>query len=298
MLRAAREAGVDCEFVGLGRPRWSLPPEVEKTVDVAGVLDNRWGPLVERVLAALPPQVTVDAIGRVGNEEMRARLARARVLAWPSRVEGVATITWEARCGACVPVALDTNRYGNGLDPAHGTVLVKDVDEIAPAIVDLLEDPPRLDELAARGRHTAPAEVDWEAYLQRVGAFVAAAPREDPGRAARAEIGIALEDSIERRAAEAQARIEALAAELAAAKRDLTAATDRQEQMLQELAQRPLPEGPSRAELEGRLHAAVEAHDRAVTERDAALRELEALRRSKGERVLARVRHARRRLGG
>ena len=46
----------------------------------------------------------VDFIEEAPNDEVLARMARARVLIWPSRIEGHATIPHEARSVGCVPV--------------------------------------------------------------------------------------------------------------------------------------------------------------------------------------------------
>jgi len=133
LAEAANAAGVGCAFIGTGRPGWRPPPVASKPVDVLALKDNRWAPLAERVLAELD-DVTIDQVETVSNEEMLARMARSKVLVWPSRIEGHATIQWEARSVGCVPVALSSNRFAVGLDEAHGALLVDEVEEIAPAI--------------------------------------------------------------------------------------------------------------------------------------------------------------------
>ena len=110
----------------------------------------------------------MDFVERASNDEVLERMARARVLIWPSRVEGHATIPHEARSVGCVPVALSTNPFAVGLDDAHGAVLVDEVDELAPAIRTLLDDPQRLGALARTGQATARDEVAWDAYVDRV----------------------------------------------------------------------------------------------------------------------------------
>lgn len=173
---AAHAAGVQCTFVGTARPL----PESEsvstgvKEVDVAALMDNRWGPLAEGVLSELDGACSIDRIERVANDELLARLARARVLVWPSRIEGHASIPWETRSVSCVPVALGSNRFAVGLSDECGAVVVDTVAELAPAVRRLLADPKRLKGLAERARRTAPFEVDWKS-VRRAGARV---PRE------------------------------------------------------------------------------------------------------------------------
>jgi hypothetical protein len=207
---------------------------VTKDVDVAAVLDNRWAPLVERVLGDLG-NVAVDRIGPVSNEEILTRFARARVLVWPSRIEGHATIPWEARMMGCVPVALDSNRFAVGLDEAHGAVLVESVKEIGPAVQTLLADPARWETLSERGRRTAPQEVDWNEYVGRVRAFLDTFPDRAVSRDAAAGIGAALSGWIEERAADAQARLAEKESQIAVAEVDLTAATERQASLIHEI---------------------------------------------------------------
>lgn len=211
---AGRNAGAECSFVGTGRPAWTPPPPTDKRIDVAAVMDNRWAPLAEEVLRSLEPHVTVDRVEQVDNDELLERLSRARILVWPSRIEGHATIPWEARSAGCVPVALDSNRFAVGLDPAHGALLVSDHWQLASTVMTLLEDRPRLQQLSELGRRTAPAEVDWKAYLARVEAFLASTGGPDTAVAPRAGIGEALRRRWDQRAENAQSRLEAVTGEL------------------------------------------------------------------------------------
>ncbi|HEY2768940.1 MAG TPA: glycosyltransferase [Solirubrobacteraceae bacterium] len=233
LVAAAQAAGVECAFLGTGLPSWAPPPPVEKTVDVAALLDNRWAGLAEQVLSELDG-LTVDRIETVSNEELVARLARARTLVWPSRIEGQARISWEARSVGTVPVALGSNPFAVGLDEAHGAVVVDDIEEIARAIRSLLADEPHRAELSRLGRETAPAEVSWEPYVERVAAFLAGlrGRGRDPSRAPLAGMGRALDAELAELAREHQRRLE----ELAAAGRDLTEATHNQERMTAESA--------------------------------------------------------------
>jgi glycosyltransferase involved in cell wall biosynthesis len=230
IVNAAQGAGVTCGFVGTGRPGWKPVPEVEKSVDVAAVLDNRWAPLAQAVLDQLDG-LTVDRIETVANEELVARLARAKALVWPSRIEGHAAITWEARGVGCVPVALSSNRFAVGLDARHGAVVVDEVAELAPALRTLLEDDARWSEMSSRGRDTAPQEVDWELYIERVREFLEQPTSASPTRAPLLGIGAALDAWLDHQAAEQGARLD----ELAVAAHDLTEATRNQERMIADL---------------------------------------------------------------
>jgi hypothetical protein len=228
---AAAASGVECAFVGTGRPNWTAPPLREKSIDVAAIGENRWAPFADRVLDELHGY-TIDRIEAVSNDEMVSRLARARVLVWPSRIEGHATIPWEARGVGCVPVALSSNRFAVGLDEAHGAVLVDTVEEIAPAIRSLLGEADRWESMSSLGRETAPRQVDWGAYLERVDEFLRTPVGEDPSRPPLAGIGDSFGEWRDRRTAEAQAQRE----EIEVARLDLTSATTNQEKLLAEIA--------------------------------------------------------------
>lgn len=284
IVEAARTAGVACEFLGTGQSIAAPLVSAEKSVDVLALLENRWAPLAQRVLSKLDG-LSIDRVERVSNEEMAARMARARVLVWPSRVEGHASIPWEARRVGCVPVALGSNPFAVGLDEDHGALVVDEVDQIAPATRALLSDPPRWQLMSRRGRETAPAEGDWDAYIGRVERFLAAPPPADPVRAPLAGVGRALEAYVENRAVEAQTRLERTAEELGVASRDLTQATKHQEEMLAEI-------GHLRAEIE-RRHAenqALRDEIEAVrTEREHLDRQLRGLLARRSVRAAVRV---------
>jgi hypothetical protein len=172
VVEAGAAAGVECSFVGIGRP--DLPAEASRAsraIDVAALVANRWRPLVDEALPALDG-LQVDLIEEAPNDEILQRLAGARTLLWPSRIEGHATIPWEARLMGCVPVALSTNRFAIGLSEAAGAIVVDEVAQLAPAIRSLLEHPDRLRELSAKGRSQARREADWGAYVTRVRTFL------------------------------------------------------------------------------------------------------------------------------
>ena len=230
LVHAAAAAGVECRFLGTGSP-WSLPEPAEKRVDAIGLLANRWAPLVRDVVEQLQPD-TVDLVDEVSNDEVLERMARARVLIWPSRVEGHARIPHEARSVGCVPVALSTNPFAVGLDEAHGSMVVDEVGQLAPAIRALLDDPGRLAGLARKARDTAREQVEWQPFVDRVAEWLAAPPPSDPGRGARAHAGAELTEAIARERGEAQRRLEERFGEIEQARIDLTAATRNQEELI------------------------------------------------------------------
>jgi hypothetical protein len=260
LVRAAAAGGVEARFVGTGLP-WSQPKPAEKVVDALMLLANRWAPLAREVAGALG-SVTVDVLDEAPNDEVVRRMASARTLIWPSRVEGHATIPHEARTVGCVPVALSTNPYAVGLDESRGAVVVDEVDGLAPALHALLANPSRLAELAQRARSTSREEVAWRPFVDRVADWLASPPLYDPGRPARAGAGRALRSAFDRERAESQLRLEDRFGEIEAARVDLTAATRRQEELLQEREALRAEVGQLRGELSRRpVRAAVAAGD-------------------------------------
>jgi hypothetical protein len=224
---AAGRAGVACRYVGMGGPSRFPEPEGPRDTDVVGLVENRWAPLVEQVLSRLDGGPSVDRVPAVPNAEILRRFSRARVLLWPSRVEGHATIPIEARAMGCVPVALDSNPYVAGAGEEHGMVMVSSLEAMARAVPDLLGDPARLERLSAAGRDWAREHDDWDAFGDRVATWLAEVGDTPPGQGALAGVGAAV------RAATA-GLLEARE-EIAVAERDLTAATLNQERLAAEL---------------------------------------------------------------
>lgn len=245
MVDEARATGVRCTYVGTARPVPDWIRSDHKDVDVAALMDNRWAPLAEQVLSDLDDSCTIDRIERVPNDELLARLGRARLLAWPSRIEGQASIAWEARSLGCVPVALNTNRYAVGLSDECGALLVDSVPALAPAIEALLADPDRVAELAARGRRTAPLEVDWGRFVERVDAFLASVPERSPAHDAYAGMGARLLEWERASANQAQARLQEKHSEVHLAGQQLTEAMEREQALLYEVERlRAARQGP------------------------------------------------------
>jgi hypothetical protein len=197
IVRAARAAGVSITFIGEGQP---VPfPEIPpKTSDVVFMQDNRWAPMAEWVGGRLA--VVADPIPASNHREVLRRVATARILILPSRVEGTSRIQWEARAVGTVPVALSTNPFADGLEAGGGAVVVDSVEEMPTAIEELLSKPGLLQELSDRAVRTARAQVDWTAYRSRVQDALDAPPEHDPGLPAHAEIGRRIERLLHTRA--------------------------------------------------------------------------------------------------
>lgn len=212
IVAAAEGAGVPCALVGVGRPYAPPPAAEERATDVAALMANRWAPLVQSAAGDLDG-LSVDLIEEAGNTEVVLRLARARVLLWPSRIEGHATIPWEARSVGCVPVALSSNRFAVGLSESAGAVVVDHVEELAPAIRGLVKDQKRWHELSVRARTHAREEADWSRYVERVAACLQGLPAPDEAIGARAGMGAALLAWETRRDREWQSRLEELSAD-------------------------------------------------------------------------------------
>jgi hypothetical protein len=227
IVAAAAGAGVACRYVGMGGPSRFPEPEGPRPTDVVGLMENRWAPLVEQVLARLDGGPSVDRVPAVSNAEVLRRFARARLLLWPSRMEGHATIPIEARAMGCVPVALDSNPYLAGAGEEFGMVVVPSLEAMARAVPELLADPARLERLSAAGRDWARRHDDWDAFRGRVEGWLADAGDQPPGHGALAGVGAAVR-------AATTGLLEARE-EIALAERDLTAATLSQERLAAEL---------------------------------------------------------------
>jgi hypothetical protein len=221
IVSAAEAAGVPCVFVGTGRPAPIEPPAADagRPSDVAALLANRWEPLVRAAVPDLDG-LCVDLIEEAPNDEVIARLSKARILLWPSRIEGHATIPWEARSVGCVPVALSSNRFAVGLSEAAGAVVVDTVEDLAPAARRLLADPPRWSELSARAIEHAREEADWAVYVERVMEFLGGDPAPLAGRFAAGTMGVSLHDWELEQAHRAQAALEEMSAEAERLRRD------------------------------------------------------------------------------
>ena len=231
IVAAAAEGGAECRLLGTGQP-WPMPELAAKSVDAVGLLANRWAPFVREVAADLDE---ADLVEEAPNAEILARMTQARVLIWPSRIEGHARIPHEARSVGCVPVALSTNPFAVGLDEDHGAVVVGDVSELAQSIRDVLADAPRLDALSRRAIETARDEIAWQPFVERVTAWLATTTPPDPARPARAGAGAALRASQRSERAEVQQRLQEHLEEITKAAGEVEDATSRHEELSAEV---------------------------------------------------------------
>jgi hypothetical protein len=161
----ARDAGLECLFIGTGQPL-PFPTGVVKSHGVAYVAANRWALLARAVASTLSrPSLEIPEGDR---DSTLRRLSAARLLLLPARIEGQSRLQLEARAIGTVPVALSSNRYAVGMDERGGAVLVDSLEEMGPVVDELLGYPGRLAELARRAVTTARAQMDWDAYVRRV----------------------------------------------------------------------------------------------------------------------------------
>ena len=88
-----------------------------------------------------------------------------------------------------VPVVLNTNPFSVGLDEAGGAVAVASLAEMPEAVMELLGDHRRLEELRHRGLRSVREQFGWKPYVERVDAALRAPRPGDPGAQARAGFG-------------------------------------------------------------------------------------------------------------
>jgi hypothetical protein len=74
-------------------------------MDVAIVEENRWVSLAEEVVGRLDGVSVLRIPGIDSTHSLSEVLRPARILGWPSRVEGMSRIAREARAVGTVPVA-------------------------------------------------------------------------------------------------------------------------------------------------------------------------------------------------
>jgi hypothetical protein len=231
LARRIENAGVNCVLIGNGRPL-PYPDPLPKRFDVVTLAHNRWAELSRSVVARLDGSVTSYEIPASPHREVLEKFGQSRVLVHPLRIEGTSRIGQEARAMGAVPVLLDSNPYRVGLDEGHGAVTVGSVDEMPGAIMALLGDPDRLNQLRERGMASARAQFDWPDYVQGIDQALSRAEQEDPARDARAVIGDAL--SLSARLTEA--RLAELSRDLAVAAEERNQAMARNHQLAETLA--------------------------------------------------------------
>lgn len=165
-------AGVSVEWIGTGTPV-SFPPAPEKAFDIAVVENNRWLPLVDEILSRLPPYRVTRIPAVPSTYSLSEHLSEARVLVWPSRVEGMSRIAREARAVGTVPVSLDLSPFVTAEDHGDGVVLVESFDAMAMEVEALLNDPDRLAALRDRAIAGVREQTDWPSFVARVEKAVA-----------------------------------------------------------------------------------------------------------------------------
>jgi hypothetical protein len=191
---AGRAAGVAVTWLGTGTPV-DFPEPQEKVYDVAVIMENRWYGAAEAIVEQLG-DVSVLRIPAIANQYSLAEaLSPARLLVWPSRVEGMSRISREARSVGTVPVALATNPFAEIDDWGDGIVLVPDVESLANEVRSLLGDPALINSLAVAARRGARAQADWDAYRSRLAGALEQVAAVRPEDEARAEIGALLRGS-------------------------------------------------------------------------------------------------------
>lgn len=185
----AHASGCPCTFIGSGDPCPPPPLPAEKDLDVAYLQANRWRPLAERVSRMLARPA--HAIPQGDHESVMAELGRARIMLWPSRVEGDGRLLREARMRGTVVVGLASNVYATGLHEQAGALACETLGQMAQTVEALLHDPARLSALAYAARASAIEQVDWKLYLQRVEQALATtlALPADPAASARGAFG-------------------------------------------------------------------------------------------------------------
>jgi hypothetical protein len=193
---AAERAGCDATWLGTGTPI-AFPQVPDKTFDIAIVANYRWAVDARAVAARVAGASVLEVPVVESAYSLAAHLAPARVLAWPSRIEGMSRIAREARSVGTVPVALDTNPFATADDHGGGVVLVPDLDAMADEVGALLRDGPRLLRLRSEAMASARDQADWDAYRKRVGAaFAHAAERRATRRHSYAEVGTLLRERL------------------------------------------------------------------------------------------------------
>ena len=187
---AGHRSGVEVEWIGTGTPV-PFPDVIGKTFDVAVVVANRWAGWAREVAHQLEMASILTVPATPSVYSLSSRLAAARILLWPSRIEGVSRIAREARAVGTVPITLDTNPFATVADHGPGVVLVPDLDGIVEAARQLLADPSRLAALADQARAGARHQADWATYVGRVGKAMQVLEDEPaaPGSAAVGAIG-------------------------------------------------------------------------------------------------------------
>ena len=228
---AGKAAGTDVRWIGTGNPV-PYPPVPDKTHDIAVIEANRWGEWAIELAERVPGASVLRVPFQPDVYSLCESLAPARLLMWPSRLEGRSRVPREARAVGTVPVALDTNPFALRDDHGGGVVLLPDLDSLPLEAARLLAHPEEIEALAADGMRSVREQTAWEPFVERVReglAELVASPLPADAEA-RNELGCQLRDlHLERRAAAVdplRAELEQLATTLAVEQAALIATRD------------------------------------------------------------------------
>ena len=163
----AKAAGVPINFIGESSPV-ERPDLRNRNFDVAIVSENRWSGQSEKVLAELEG-FSVKKISRIPKlYSLAGELSEAKILIFPSRVEGRSRICREARSVGTVPVVLSTNPFNTVEDWGEGVVFADDLSQMALRIRELLQDELSLGELSRAAIGASQVSEKWEAFISAV----------------------------------------------------------------------------------------------------------------------------------
>jgi glycosyltransferase involved in cell wall biosynthesis len=135
------------------------------------------GPLresLQRLCKELEIEAAVSFLGAVSNVEVPAILNRARISVVPSVVasdgdqEGLGLVAVEAMgCGCCVVSSDLPALYDVVEDGSNGRMVqAGDPESLATCLVDLLDNPATVQDLAERGRTSVHARFGWQAVAE------------------------------------------------------------------------------------------------------------------------------------
>jgi hypothetical protein len=223
MAAAGDRAGVEVSWLGTGTPV-PFPDAPPKEYDLAIVENNRWRPAAEAV-AARVGDASVLRVGPVPwTYSLSAALAPARLLVWPSRLEGMSRIAREGRAVGTVPVFLDTNPFVTREDYGDGVVLCSSEEEMVSSIEQLLSDSSTIDKLAGEAATGARQQAAWKPFLERLDHVLSTLP-DDPAAQAKEHIGEMLSRHDEEVRSQADAELAHLRSEVTAHRRRFSVRT-------------------------------------------------------------------------
>jgi glycosyltransferase involved in cell wall biosynthesis len=174
LAAAGKRAGVAVECLGVGTPV-PIPQTKDKTFDLAWIPGNRWGAWAERVVKRLPEAsaLRIDPIDSV--YWLSEALAPARILVFPSRIEGTSRIAREARMVGTIPAMLNTNPFVTPDDYGKGVLLSPDLRAMTDQVRRLLARPRRLAKLGKEAVVSSRDQTDWTRFVGRVASAMAGA---------------------------------------------------------------------------------------------------------------------------